>query len=141
MPEETNQTGSNERLRVLRIAHASLTPALRERERALAKECADIDLEVLTTTRWREAGVDVYATADDLFQVSPARACLSNHIQLFAYDPRPVVRALRRHRPHLIHLNHQTSTLACAELLPLADCLPSLPPLLLPAAQTLHHPY
>src|SRR5438270_8924147 len=121
MPEEINQTGSNERLRVLRIAHASLTPALRERERALAKECADIDLEVLTTTRWREAGVDVYATADDLFQVSPARACLSNHIQLFAYDPRPIISALRRHRPHLIDLNHEPYSIACAEILTLCN--------------------
>src|SRR5437016_3179315 len=141
MPEETNQTGSNERLRVLRIAHASLTPALRERERALAKECADIDLEVLTTTRWREAGVDVYATADDLFQVSPARACLSNHIQLFAYDPRPVVRALRRHRPHLIDLNHEPYSIACAEILALADWLLPGVPVVMQVAQNLPRRY
>src|SRR5439155_703016 len=141
MPEETNQTGSNERLRVLRIAHASLTPALRERERALAKECADIDLEVLTTTRWREAGVDVYATADDLFQVSPARACLSNHIQLFAYDPRPVVRALRRHRPHLIDLNHEPYSIACAEILALADWLLPGVPVVMQVAQNILRQY
>ena len=141
MPEETNQTGSNERLRVLRIAHASLTPALRERERALAKECTDIDLEVLTTTRWREAGVDVYATADDLFQVSPARACLSNHIQLFAYDPRPVVRALRRHRPHLIDLNHEPYSIACAEILALADWLLPGVPVVMQVAQNILRQY
>jgi len=141
MPEETNQTGSNERLRVLRIAHASLTPALRERERALAKECADIDLEVLTTTRWREAGVDVYATADDLFQVSPARACLSNHIQLFAYDPRPVVSALRRHRPHLIDLNHEPYSIACAEILALADWLLPGVPVVMQVAQNILRQY
>src|SRR5437868_1521764 len=115
MPEETNQTGSNERLRVLRIAHASLTPALRERERALAKECADIDLEVLTTTRWREAGIEVRAVSDELFPVTSARPLFSKHIQMFAYDPRPIVRSLRFHRPHLIDLNHEPYSVACAE--------------------------
>ena len=38
-------------MRILRIAHASLTPALRERERALARRYTDVDLEVVTTNR------------------------------------------------------------------------------------------
>src|SRR5204862_2780640 len=117
------------------------TPALRERERALAKECTDIDLEVLTTTRWREAGVDVYATADDLFQVSPARACLSNHIQLFAYDPRPVVSALRRHRPHLIDLNHEPYSIACAEVLTLCRWFAPQAVVTVQTCQNIFHAY
>ena len=44
-------------MRVLRIAHASLTPRLRERERALARNHPDVDLEVVTTEKWREAEV------------------------------------------------------------------------------------
>ena len=79
---------------------------LRARERALARLFPEIDLEVVTTTRWREAEVEVEAVADDLFPVAMVRPLLSKHIQLFAYDPRPVISALRRHRPHLIDLCH-----------------------------------
>jgi glycosyltransferase involved in cell wall biosynthesis len=112
---------SKNRTRVLRIAHASLTPVLRARERALARLFREIDLEVVTTTRWREAEVDVEAVADDLMAVTMARPLLSKHIQLFAYDPRPVISALRRHRPHLIDLSHEPYSVACAEVLSLAS--------------------
>jgi glycosyltransferase involved in cell wall biosynthesis len=141
MAEMSTQQRSGDRIRVLRVAHASLTPALRERERALAKECADIDLEVLTTARWREAGVDVQATDDDLFPVTPARAYLSNHIQLFAYDPRPVIAALRRHRPHLIDLNHEPYSIACAEVLALCDLLTPRIPVVVQIAQNILRRY
>ena len=46
-------------MRVLRIAHASLTPALRQRERALKRRYADVDLQVITTERWLEAEIEV----------------------------------------------------------------------------------
>jgi glycosyltransferase involved in cell wall biosynthesis len=106
-------------IRILRIAHASLTPALRERERALVSRHPEISLEVVTTTRWHEAGVDVAAVDDDLFPVVKVRPLFSKHIQLFAYDPRPIIAALRRHRPHLIDLNHEPYSIACAEILTL----------------------
>lgn len=141
MSERNTHPGAGERIRVLRIAHASLTPALRERERALARVCADIDLEVLTTVQWREAGVDVRATDDDLFPVARARAYLSNHIQLFAYDPRPVVEALRRHRPHLIDLNHEPYSIACAEVLALRDWLAPAVPVVMQIAQNIERRY
>ena len=112
---------SEQRIRVLRISHASLTPALRQRERALARAYPDIDLEVLTAERWREAEVDVEALDDDLFPVVKARTLLSKHIQLFAYEARPVIAALRRHRPHLIDLNHEPYSIACAEILTLCS--------------------
>lgn len=108
-------------MRVLRIAHASLTPRLRERERALARNYPDVDLEVVTTEKWREAEVDVEITADDLFPVTKARRLLSRHVQLFAYNPTPIVAALRRHRPHLIDLNAEPYSVACAELLTLRN--------------------
>src|SRR5256885_16346375 len=120
MNDVRSHNRSNNRIRVLRIAHASLTPALRERERALAAECADIDLEVLTTRRWREAGVDVHVTNDDMFPVTGARSLFSRHIQLFAYDPRQVIAALRR-KPDLIDLNHEPYSVACAEVLKLRN--------------------
>ena len=108
-------------MRVLRIAHASLTPRLRERERALARNYPDVDLEVVTTEKWREAEVDVEMTADDLFPVTKARRLLSRHVQLFAYNPIPIVAALRRHRPHLIDLNAEPYSVACAEVLTLRN--------------------
>jgi glycosyltransferase involved in cell wall biosynthesis len=111
----------NEQMRVLRIAHASLTPALRQRERSIARLYPDVKLEVITTRRWREAEVEVDALPDDLFPVTMARTYLSKHIQLFAYDPRPIIKALRRHRPHLIDINHEPFSVACAELLTLCN--------------------
>ena len=93
-----------EQLRVLRIAHASLTPALRERERAVARNYPNVEMEVITTYRWREAEIDVEVAADDLFPVRSARTHLSKHIQLFAYDPRPIIAALKEHKPHLIDM-------------------------------------
>jgi glycosyltransferase involved in cell wall biosynthesis len=116
-----NQKNRGEQMRVLRIAHSSLTPALRERERALVRGYPDVDLEVVTTDRWREAEIEVEATADDLVRVTTARPYLSKHIQLFAYDLRPIVAALRRHRPHLIDLNHEPYSVACAEILTLCS--------------------
>jgi glycosyltransferase involved in cell wall biosynthesis len=78
---------------------------------------------------------------DDLFLVTPARAYLSNHIQLFAYDPRPVVAALRRHRPHLIDLNHEPYSIACAEVLALSDFLTPGIPVVMQIAQNILRRY
>ena len=129
------------RIRVLRIAHASLTPSLRERERALVNECPDIDLQVVTTKRWEEAGVDVCVTPDDLFPVTGGRALLSKHIQLFAYDPRPLITALRHHRPHLIDLNHEPYSVACAEVLALRDWMMPRVPVVMQVAQNIDRQY
>src|SRR5687767_9031567 len=108
-------------MRVLRIAHASLTPRLRERERALARCYPDVELEVVTTERWREAEVDVEATDDDLFPVRKARPHLSRHIQLFAYDPRPIIGALRQFQPDVIDMNAEPYSVVCAEVLTLRN--------------------
>ncbi|MCY7348130.1 MAG: glycosyltransferase family 4 protein [Pyrinomonadaceae bacterium] len=110
---------SKERIRVLRIAHASLTPALRGRERALARCFPDIDLEVVTPPRWREAEVEVETEPDEYFPVRTARTYLSKHIQLFLYDPRPIIEALKRHQPHIIDMNHEPYSVPCAEVLTL----------------------
>lgn len=131
----------SERTRILRIAHSSLTPALRERERALVRRNPDVDLEVVTTTRWREAEVDVAATADDLFPVTTARPHLSKHIQLFAYDPRPIIAALRRHRPHLIDVNHEPYSVACAEVLTLCNWFAPRTPVVMQANQNIFRQY
>ncbi|HVS21492.1 MAG TPA: glycosyltransferase [Pyrinomonadaceae bacterium] len=137
----SQQNTSGERMRVLRISHASLTPSLRERERALARGYADVDLEVLTTERWREAEVNVEATDDDLFPVTKARTRFSKHIQLFAYDPRPIISALRRHRPHLIDLNHEPYSVACAEVLTLCNWFAPSASVVLQIAQNIFRRY
>jgi glycosyltransferase involved in cell wall biosynthesis len=139
--EVKNRKYARERLRVLRIAHSSLTPALRERERALARCYPEVDLEVVTTERWREAEVDVEATADDLFPVTMARSHLSKHIQLFAYGPRPIIAALCRHRPHLIDMNHEPYSVACAEVLTLCSLFAPQTPIVMQTAQNILRRY
>lgn len=108
-------------IRVLRVAHASLTPALRGRERAVARTFPNVRMEVVTPPRWRESGVDVETEPDEHFPVIKARTFLSRHIQLFAYDPRPIVRALRRHRPHIIDMDHEPYSVPCAEIVTLRN--------------------
>lgn len=128
-------------MRILRIAHASLTPRLRERERALARCYPDVELEVVTTDRWREAEIEVEATDDDLFAVRKARPLLSRHIQLFAYDPRQIISSLRRHRPDIIDLNAEPYSVACAEVLTLRNWLAPRVPVVLGTCQNIFHRY
>src|SRR5438874_5268091 len=138
---EGSLTSVAEKMRVLRIAHSSLTPALRQRERAFAKRYPEVDLEVLTTERWREAEMDVEAAGDDLFPVRTARTYLSSHIQLFAYEPRPIIKALRRHQPHLIDLSHEPYSIACAEVLTLCRWFAPQTPIVMQTNQNILHRY
>jgi glycosyltransferase involved in cell wall biosynthesis len=129
------------KLRVLRIAHSSLTPELRQRERALARCYPDVDLEVITTRRWREAEMDVEAAPDDLFPVRTARSLLSKHINLFAYDPRILIAALREHRPHLIDMGAEPYSIAAAEILTLCNWFAPGVPIVMQTNQNIHHKY
>jgi len=128
-------------MRVLRIAHSSLTPELRQRERALARRYPDVQLELVTTERWREAEMEVDATPDDLFPVRTARSYLSKHIQLFAYDPRPIIQALRNHKPHLIDLGHEPYSVAGAEVLTLCRWFAPDVPIVMQTNQNILHNY
>ncbi len=112
---------NGERIRVVRIAHASLTSALRGRERGLAKCFPQLDIEVITPPRWRETDVDVETVPDEYFPVRTARTFLSKHIQLFAYDPFPIIKAFRRHRPHIIDMDHEPYSVPCAEIITLRN--------------------
>ena len=69
--------------------------------------------------RWREAEVEVEAEADEYFPVKTARTFLSKHIQMFLYDPRPIIEALKRHQPHIVDMNHEPYSVPCAEVLTL----------------------
>ena len=141
MTEVNQPDGSGKRMRVLRISHASLTPSLRERERALVSRYLNVDLEVVTAARWREAGVDVEATDDDLFRVTRPRARLSKHIQLFAYEPGPIIAAMRRHKPDVIDLNHEPYSVACAEVLTLCRWFAPRTAIVMQACQNIFHRY
>jgi len=136
-----NSNDGGENMRVLRIAHSSLTPELRQRERALARRYPDVQLELVTTERWREAEMEVDATPDDLFPVRTARSYLSKHIQLFAYDPRPIIQALREHKPHLIDLGHEPYSVAGAEVLTLCRWFASNVPIVMQTNQNILHNY
>ncbi|HWN09648.1 MAG TPA: glycosyltransferase family 4 protein [Pyrinomonadaceae bacterium] len=128
-------------MRVLRIAHSSLTPALRQRERAFARCYPGVDLQVLTTERFREAEMEVEATPDDLFPVRTASSHFSRHIQLFAYDPRPIIKALREHRPHLIDMGHEPYSIAGAEILTLCRWFAPKAPIVMQTNQNILHNY
>jgi glycosyltransferase involved in cell wall biosynthesis len=141
MTGATQLESSEEKIRVLRISHSSLTPSLRERERALARSHPDVELELITAQEWREAEVDVTATADDLFPVIATRASLSKHVQLFAWNPLPIIKALRRLRPHLIDLNHEPFSVACAEVLTLCSWFAPRAAIVLQTAQNIYRRY
>lgn len=132
---------SGEKIRVLRVSHSSLTPTLRERERALARQYPDIDLQVITAQEWREAEVDVRATPDDLFPVTAPRTLLSKHVQLFAWNPLAVVNVLRSHRPHLVDLNHEPFSVGCAQMLTLCNWFAPQAAIILQTAQNIYRQY
>jgi glycosyltransferase involved in cell wall biosynthesis len=140
-PIKENSQGRAEKMRVLRVAHSSLTPALRQRERALARCYPDVELEVVTTERWREAEMQVEAMPDDLFPVRTARSHFSKHIQLFAYDPRPIIAALRRHQPHLVDMGAEAYSVAAAEILTLCNWFAPQARVIMQSNQNILHNY
>lgn len=111
----------SETIRVVRIAHASLTPALRGRERAIVRTFENVDMQVITPPRWHETGVMVETVDDEYFPVIKAGTFLSHHIQLFAYDPFPIIRAFRQHKPHIIDMDHEPYSVPCAEIITLRN--------------------
>ena len=138
---KNEQARSAEPIRVLRIAHASLTPALRGRERGIALRFPEVDLEVVTAPRWLEAGMDIETIPDDLFPVHTARTFFSGHMQLFAYDPLPIIKALRRHRPHIIDMDHEPYSVPCAEIISLRNLYAPTTPIVMQAAQNIYKDY
>ncbi|CAN5414589.1 glycosyltransferase family 4 protein [soil metagenome] len=140
-PSVKSNLPDGERIRVVRIAHASLTPALRGRERGLVKRFPQIDLEVITPPRWRETSVDVETVPDDLFPVRTARTFFSKHIQLFAYDPFPIIEAFRRHRPHIIDMDHEPYSVQCAEIITLRNWFAPNTPIVMQTAQNILKKY
>ena len=136
-----DESSARDEFRVLRISHASLTPALRVRERALVEHHADVRLEVVCAASWHEGGIETAAQTDELYRVTPARTHLVRSVPLFAYDPRPIISTLRRHRPHLIDLHQESYSVACAETLALCDLFAPRAPVVLAATQNILRRY
>src|SRR5262245_15923543 len=141
MAGNNQKHSAGEKIRVLRVSHSSLTPSLRERERALARNYSDIDMHVITARKWLEAEVDVTATPDDLFPVTAVQTRLSKHVQLFAWKPLTIINVLRRHRPHLIDLNHEPFSVGCAQMLTLCKWFAPRAAIVLQTAQNIYRQY
>lgn len=101
-------------LRVLRIFHAGVVGGWRARDRALRAKGAD--LELVTAERWDEGGAVVQLEPDGDEFVLPART-FGSHPNAFLYDPRPIWRAMRRHRPDMVDVCEEPCSLATAEVL------------------------
>lgn len=128
-------------LRVLRIAHASLTPALRGRERGIARYHRNIELRVITPNKWKETGVDIKAVDDEYFPVIKARTFLSKHIQLFLYDPFTIIRELRTFKPDVIDMDHEPYSLPCAEIVTLRNLFAPSSKIVMQTAQNIFKKY
>jgi len=114
---------------------------LRGRERALARDFPQLKMEVVTPPRWCEAKVDVETVLDDLFSVKTARTFFSKHIQLFAYNPLPTIEVLRCHKPHIIDMDHELSSVPCAEIITLRNWFAPNTPIVMQTAQNILKKY
>lgn len=132
---------AGERIRVLRIARASLSPSLRGRERAIAKSFPQVDLRVLAAKSWQEAGVHVELQPDELFPVKGVGTFLSKHIQAFAYNPLPIIKAMLAHRPHIIDLDHEGYSVPAAEIITLRNIFAPKAKIVMQTAQNIYKRY
>ncbi len=100
-------------MRVLRVSHSAVVDEWRGRERAIAALGVDVDL--LSAARWHAGGTPVTLEPRHGERVVGVRT-LGRHPALFAYDPRPIVRALREHWD-VLDLHEEPFALATAEIL------------------------
>lgn len=106
----------SERARVVRIYHSAVVGAYRTRDREL--RASGVDLWLIAPRRWNEGGRDVCLeqAAEEEPWVNAART-VGRHPYRFVYDPRPIARALRRHRPVILDVHEEPASLAVAEVL------------------------
>jgi glycosyltransferase involved in cell wall biosynthesis/GT2 family glycosyltransferase len=102
-------------MKVLRVSHSAVVGAWRERERELRRRGVDVTL--LCADVWDEGGRPVRLVPLDGEPVVGVRTW-GSHPALFAYDPRPLWRALGE--PHdVLDLHEEPFALATAEVLAL----------------------
>jgi glycosyltransferase involved in cell wall biosynthesis len=126
-------------VRVVRIYHSAVVAAFRARDHRLRDR--GVDLCLIAPTRWNEGGRDVHLdiAAHERSWLCPART-VGRHPYVFAYDPRPIFRALRR-RPDLIDVHEEPASLAALEVLVLRALLGVRAPLTMYSAQNIYKRY
>ena len=124
--------------RVLRVYHSAVVGGWRERDRELRRRGAQVTL--VAPRAWREGGRRVVLDpGGDTFVVS-ARTC-GRHPAVFAYDPLPLLRLLRRQRFDHIDVHEEPCSLAAAEVRMLRRWLQPDSKLLLYSAQNIPKRY
>lgn len=123
--------------RVARIYHSAVVSGFRERDRELRRLGWDVSL--VGSRRWNEGG--------DLVRLDPqgdsfveASTTIGTHPYVFVYDPRPLVRVLRR-RPDIVDIHEEPGALATAEILLLRLILCRRSVVLLYSAQNIFKRY
>ncbi len=124
-------------MRVLRISHSAGVDAWRGRERALAARGVDVD--VICAARWVEGGVPVTPHPRPGEKVTPVRTW-GTHPALFLYEPRPILRSLRRGWD-VVDIHEEPFSLATAEVRLLRRLAGVRAPILLYTAQNLDKRY
>jgi len=103
-------------MRVLRVYHSAVVTPWRERDRRLRRLGAEVTL--ISPRAWNEGGRRVLLEVGTDDFVRPART-LGRHPYLFAYDPRPLWRALRSGWFDVVDIHEEPASLAVAEVLAL----------------------
>ncbi len=100
-------------LRVLRVYHSAVVTGWRERDRQLRAHGCEVRL--VSPRRWNEGGrhVELEPDGDDFVVTS---LTLGRHPYVFVYDPRPIVRELRKRSFDVIDVHEEPASLAALEL-------------------------
>ena len=131
-------THEGQPLRVLRVWHSGVIGAWRERERELSN--SGVAVHLLAAHAWNEGGVSVKFEADAAGLASPVQVA-GSHPFLFLYDPRPLIRHLRRHDLSLVDLEEEPASLAALEFLVVRWLARSQVPFCLYSAQNIAKRY
>lgn len=103
-------------IRVLRLYHSGVVGEYRERDRLL-RSAHGYDLHLVVPPAWEEGGLDVQATDDRAVptHIVPTRG--RRHPILFWYALVPLLRIIRKVRPHIIDIHEEPYSLATAGVL------------------------
>lgn len=130
--------GGAGRPKVLRVYHSAVVGGWRERDRELRRH--GVDLTLVAPRAWEEGGRRVALDQGEDAFVVPARTG-GRHPALFAYDPRPLVRLMRRYRFDHVDVHEEPCSLAAAEVRLLRRWLQPGSKLLLYSAQNIPKRY
>jgi glycosyltransferase involved in cell wall biosynthesis len=124
--------------KVLRVYHSAVVAGWRQRDRELRRRGAQVTL--VAPTVWREGGRRVALDAGSDRFVVPARTW-GRHPALFAYNPLPLLRLVRRERFDHVDVHEEPCSLAAAEVRLLRRWFQPASKLLLYSAQNIPKRY